>query len=191
MENAIGLLRIRVRRGINLVARDCSSSDPYVTVTMASQKLKTKVVKNNCNPEWNDELTLAILSPDTPVILSVYDKDKFSKDDAMGDADVDIQPMFECRKMELRGVASGTVLTRAEPNRRNCLAEQSEVICKDGKILQDMKLRLKNAQSGQVVIQLEWIDIIMGLYNVILEDVNITIQWILSYSNINLFCNFT
>lgn len=37
MENLVGLLRIRVKRGINLVSRDSNTSDPFVVVTMGSQ----------------------------------------------------------------------------------------------------------------------------------------------------------
>lgn len=33
------------------------------------QKLKTRVVKNNCNPEWNDELTLSIEDLNVPINL--------------------------------------------------------------------------------------------------------------------------
>lgn len=33
------------------------------------QKLKSFTVKNNCNPEWNEELTLAIENPNEPVNL--------------------------------------------------------------------------------------------------------------------------
>jgi Ca2+-dependent lipid-binding protein len=33
------------------------------------QKLKTRVVKNNCNPEWNEELTLSVRDVKTPIHL--------------------------------------------------------------------------------------------------------------------------
>lgn len=33
----MGLLRIRVQRGINLAVRDTRSSDPYVVITMGNQ----------------------------------------------------------------------------------------------------------------------------------------------------------
>lgn len=33
------------------------------------QKLKTRHVKNDCNPAWNDELTLAITDVDVPINL--------------------------------------------------------------------------------------------------------------------------
>lgn len=36
------------------------------------QKLKTRGVENSCNPEWNDELTLAINDPNQPVNLVSY-----------------------------------------------------------------------------------------------------------------------
>lgn len=97
----MGLLRIRVKRGMNLVSRDSQSSDPFVVVTMGSQvhtntlcfsltynsqelllylvffvnlvqTLKTHRVENNCNPEWNDELTLAFNDHNQPVILVSY-----------------------------------------------------------------------------------------------------------------------
>ncbi|CAM8927711.1 unnamed protein product [Rhodiola kirilowii] len=37
MDSVLGLLRIRVKRGINLAIRDISSSDPYVVVKMGRQ----------------------------------------------------------------------------------------------------------------------------------------------------------
>jgi hypothetical protein len=36
------------------------------------QKLKTKVVRKNLNPEWNNELTLSISDTHTPVHLVCY-----------------------------------------------------------------------------------------------------------------------
>ena len=37
MDSLLGLLRIRVKRGINLAVRDVRSSDPYVVVKMGKQ----------------------------------------------------------------------------------------------------------------------------------------------------------
>lgn len=33
------------------------------------QKLKTRVIKKNINPEWNDDLTLSIVDPKLPVSI--------------------------------------------------------------------------------------------------------------------------
>ncbi|WJX38254.1 Arginase, catabolizes arginine to ornithine and urea [Trifolium repens] len=129
MENLLGLLKIHVQRGVNLAIRDVVSSDPYVVIKMGKQKLKTKVVKKNLNPEWNDELTLSISDPRTPIHLHVYDKDTFSMDDKMGDAEFDIGPFVEAVKMRLEGLPNGTIVTRVQPSRQNYLAEESHIVC--------------------------------------------------------------
>lgn len=33
------------------------------------QKLKTRVVKDTCNPDWNEEMTLAIVDIEAPIKL--------------------------------------------------------------------------------------------------------------------------
>ncbi|XP_057530487.1 protein C2-DOMAIN ABA-RELATED 7-like [Amaranthus tricolor] len=159
MANVIGLLKIRVIKGINLVVKDANSSDPYVIVSMGSQKLKTRHVKNDCNPEWNDELTLAIYDVDAPINLIVYDKDTFTADDEMGEASIDIKPYVECLKANLGDLPSGTVIDKIFPSRDNCLADVSKIIWKDGKLVQDMILRLKKAETGEVEIQIEWVKV--------------------------------
>ncbi|KAJ7960101.1 C2 domain containing protein [Quillaja saponaria] len=91
MENLLGLLRIHVHRGVDLAVRDVRSSDPYV-VFKTGKQVKTRVVKKNTNPEWNEDLTLSIADPNLPIKLYVYDKDTFSLDDKMGDAEFEIGP---------------------------------------------------------------------------------------------------
>lgn len=159
MENLLGLLRIRVKRGVNLAVRDVRSSDPYVVVKMAKQKLKTRVIKKDVNPEWNEDLTLSVSDPSIPVKLTVYDHDTFSKDDKMGDAEFDIKPFIEALKMNLQGLPSGTVITRVQPSRQNCLVEESRVIWSEDRVVQDMCLRLRNVECGEVEIQLQWINL--------------------------------
>ncbi|KAL3818612.1 hypothetical protein ACJIZ3_004517 [Penstemon smallii] len=159
MDNLLGLLRIRVKRGINLAVRDVRSSDPYVVVKMGKQRLKTRVIRKDTNPEWNEDLTLSISGHDEPIFLTVYDHDTFSMDDKMGDAEFDVRPFIGALKMNLRGLPNGTVITKIQPSRSNCLAEESSVILKDGKVVQDMRLRLKNVECGEVELQLQWIDV--------------------------------
>nr|DAD32448.1 TPA_asm: hypothetical protein HUJ06_011299 [Nelumbo nucifera] len=77
----------------------------------------------------------------------------------MGDADIDIKPFLEAVKIHLVNLPSGTMIQSVQPNRQNCLAEESCFIWKDGKVVQDMYLRLKNVESGEVELQLQWIDI--------------------------------
>lgn len=37
MENLLGLLRVRIKRGVNLAVRDVRSSDPYLVIKMYNQ----------------------------------------------------------------------------------------------------------------------------------------------------------
>ncbi|XP_031093705.1 protein C2-DOMAIN ABA-RELATED 4-like [Ipomoea triloba] len=159
MENLLGLLRIRIYRGVNLAIRDVLSSDPYVIVRMGKQKLKTSVVKRNVNPEWNEDLTLSISDPNLPITLQVYDKDRFSFDDKMGDAEFDITTFVEAVKMHFQNIPSGTIITKIKPSRVNCLAEESSIVWEDGKVVQNMVLRLRNVECGELELQLQWIDI--------------------------------
>ncbi|XP_020215321.1 protein C2-DOMAIN ABA-RELATED 9 [Cajanus cajan] len=160
-DNILGLLKLRIKRGINLAIRDARASDPYVVVKMGEQKLKTRVIKNNCNPEWNEELTLSIKDVKTPIHLTVYDKDTFSVDDKMGEADIDLKPYFECVQMglNLTQLPNGCSLKRVQPGRTNCLADESSCIWQDGKIVQEMILRLRNVERGEVVVEIQWVDI--------------------------------
>ncbi|KAL6219485.1 hypothetical protein ACLB2K_007244 [Fragaria x ananassa] len=159
MEHLLGLLRIRVQRGRNLAVRDFRSSDPYIVVKMGKQKLKTRVVKKSVNPEWNEDLTLSISDSSHPIHIAVYDKDTFTQDDKMGDAEIEIGPFLEAIRMRLDGVANGMVASRVEPSKENCLAEQSCIIYSDGNIIQNMTVRLRNVESGEVELQLQWINI--------------------------------
>ncbi|CAI9752962.1 unnamed protein product [Fraxinus pennsylvanica] len=159
MENSLGLLRIHVIRGINLAKRDARSSDPYVLVKMANQKLKTRVVKKNVNPEWNDELTLSIADPNLPIKLEVYDRDTFTRDDKMGDAEFDIKTFVEVVRMRLQKIPSGTIITKIKPTRQNCLAGESPITWENQKVIQHMFLRLRNVECGEIELQLQWIEI--------------------------------
>ncbi|KAL2462999.1 Calcium-dependent lipid-binding (CaLB domain) family protein [Forsythia ovata] len=159
MDGMLGLLRVRIKRGVNLAIRDVVTSDPYVVVKMGKQKLKTRVIKKDINPEWNEDLTLSVADPNIPIKLTVYDHDTFSMDDKMGDAEFDIKPFMEALRIKLDGLPCGTVITRVQPCRSNCLSEETSVIWKDGKVIQDMILRLRNVESGEVELQLQWINL--------------------------------
>ncbi|KAK8558203.1 hypothetical protein V6N13_073876 [Hibiscus sabdariffa] len=161
MDSLMGLLRIHVKRGVNLAVRDARSSDPYVVVKMGKQRLKTRMVKRDVNPEWNEELTLSMTDPN--ILQSnwqtVYDHDTFTKDDKMGDAEFEVSSYIEAlrKHTNLEEISNGTMLSRLQPNSSNCLAEESLIYLNEGKILQDLVLRLGNVECGEVEIQLEWI----------------------------------
>lgn len=92
-------------------------------------------------------------------LQTVYDHDTFSLDDKMGDAEFDIKPFIEAVKMGLQGLPDGTIITKVPASRSNCLSEESCVVWKDGKVVQDMCLRLRNVECGEVEIELQWINV--------------------------------
>ena len=91
----------------------------------------------------------------------VYDKDTFSFDDKMGDAEFEIAPFLKALKMrfQLQGLPDGVIISKVEVNRQNCLAEESKIFLSNGKVVQDMVLRLRNVECGEVELQLQWIDV--------------------------------
>ncbi|XP_006346893.1 protein C2-DOMAIN ABA-RELATED 2-like isoform X2 [Solanum tuberosum] len=128
MENQLGLLRVRIIRGINLAIRDLRSSDPYVVVTMGKQQ--------------------------------VYDKDTFSYDDKMGDAELDVVPFIDAVRMtRFKNIPNGVILSRIMPNRQNCYSEESCIVYENGKVVQNVFLRLRNVECGEIQLQLQWIDV--------------------------------
>ncbi|KMZ69678.1 C2 domain-containing protein-like [Zostera marina] len=166
MANLLGLLKVKVIRGVKLVVRDSVASDPYLIVRHNNHKLKTRVVKKNVNPEWNEELTLSIVDAKEKIKIEVFDWDKFSFDDPMGVATIDIQPFVEAIKNLTAAAKAGgdlppnnTIIRTILPCRDNDLADSSRIYFSNGKFLQDIVLRLRSVESGEVEIQLMWVDI--------------------------------
>lgn len=226
MDNVLGLLRIRVKRGVNLVVRDAvsNSSDPYVVVALGEQVSCESVNWICSNPKfwkgkWNFQIwvicdyffcrnwklalwrktvtpcgMMNLLSPFTMLLLryysyvyhyhyhyqtivlrrsiylsflpwfcksvqTVYDKDTLTGDDKMGDAEFDLKLLLDCHNLGLSNLPTPTTISRVQAMRNNCLADESLIVWKDGKIVQDMILRLRNVESGEVEIQIEWIQI--------------------------------
>lgn len=87
----------------------------------------------------------------------VFDHDTFSADDIMGEAEVDIQPMITS------AMAYGDAARFANmqigkwlKSHDNALIEDSTVNIVDGKVKQDVQLKLQNVESGTVDLELEW-----------------------------------
>lgn len=96
------------------------------------------------------------------LLQSVYDKDTFSFDDPMGKAEFDIRSLFEVAKMDLKGFPDGSVITKEMPKRHNCLAEESVIRLENGSVVQDMCLRLRNVERGEIELQLKWMNVSNG-----------------------------
>lgn len=84
----------------------------------------------------------------------MYDKDRFSRDDEMGDVEIDIQPLVDASRMDTEFVLDGATVKIVEPSNENCLVEKSYIQYKGGNMVQDMILRLRNVECGEVELQL-------------------------------------
>ena len=75
-----GNLHLEINQAKDLVKEDImGKSDPYAVVTYSDDKVKTKTVKNNQNPEWGFETDIPI-DPNGPTNLKieVFDDDKLA-----------------------------------------------------------------------------------------------------------------
>lgn len=159
MVEFIGLIKVNVVKGTNLAVRDVMTSDPYVILSLGNQSVKTRVIKNNLNPVWNEKLMLSI--PDTipPLKLLVYDKDTFSTDDFMGEAEIDIQPLVSAaRATEISSLDESVPLCHwkaASQENANAVVREGIITQEDGKVKQQITLKLQKVERGVLEIELE------------------------------------
>ncbi|CAL1405943.1 unnamed protein product [Linum trigynum] len=160
MVEFIGLLKVKVAKGTNLAVRDMLSSDPYVILNLGKQTVQTTVARSNLNPVWDEELMLSVPQDYGTVKLRVFDYDTFSADDIMGEAAIDLQPLINSAMAygdpEMFGnMQIGKWLKSAD----NALIEDSTVNIVDGKVKQQVFLKLQNVESGELEVELEWLSL--------------------------------
>ncbi|KAI3445125.1 hypothetical protein Pfo_001790 [Paulownia fortunei] len=156
MVEFVGLINVNIVRGTNLAVRDMVSSDPYVILSLGNQSMKTRVIKNNLNPVWNERLMLSIPENVPPLKLLVYDKDTFSTDDFMGDAEIDIQPLLSAAKAsESSSISEPMQLGIWKASIENTLVRDGVITLEDGRVKQDIAIKLQNVERGVLEIELE------------------------------------
>ena len=95
------MLKIMIKRAIGLKAADINvlsrnSSDPYVIIKCGAQEKKSRVVQRSLDPEWNEVLELEGTLEELVshgLLLKVFDKDTFTKDDPLGEVQVNIDAL--------------------------------------------------------------------------------------------------
>ncbi|XP_059302716.1 probable ADP-ribosylation factor GTPase-activating protein AGD11 isoform X4 [Lycium ferocissimum] len=156
MVEFIGLIKVNVVRGTNLAVRDVVTSDPYVILSLGSQSVKTRVIKNNLNPVWNEKLMLSIPENIPPLKVLVYDKDTFTTDDFMGEAEIDIQPLVTAAKASENSTLSESMpLGKWKASKDNTLVKDGLISLIDGKVKQEISVKLQNVERGVLEIELE------------------------------------
>ena len=144
MVEFVGLIKVNVVKGTNLAVRDVVTSDPYVVLALGQQSVRTRVIKNNLNPIWNESLMLSIPEQIPPLKVFVYDKDKFTTDDFMGEAEIDIQPLVSAAKAyENSTITESMQLGKWIAGQENTLVKDGIISLADGKVKQEISLKLK------------------------------------------------
>ncbi|XP_076913235.1 putative ADP-ribosylation factor GTPase-activating protein AGD11 [Bidens hawaiensis] len=146
MVEFIGLIKVSVVKGTNLAVRDMMTSDPYVILSLGNQSVKTRVIKSNLNPVWNEKLMLSIPNTMPPLKVIVYDKDTFKADDFMGDAEIDIQPLVSAAK-----ASENTEVDESSQQQ----GKDGFVTVSKGIVKQEIALKLQNVEKGVLQIELE------------------------------------
>uniref|UniRef100_A0A7S1TL19 C2 domain-containing protein n=1 Tax=Erythrolobus australicus TaxID=1077150 RepID=A0A7S1TL19_9RHOD len=127
-----------------------SLSDPYCRLTVDGQEIaKTHVVDNNLSPVWHTQVRLHLQGQVDPRAVvfnfSLYDKDKFTKDDFLGHYEMTLEEM-------LSAAAQGThtyMLERRKHRRDKVTGSLTlEVTARDGAAAEDgdLKWHFQNAR---------------------------------------------
>ncbi|KAH9033190.1 C2 domain-containing protein [Lactarius deliciosus] len=71
--------------------------DPFVEVTIGEQVQRTRVIQHTRDPFWNEQLPFHVRQHDLslPIRLTVFDRDKFTADDYVGEAEINIASLVE------------------------------------------------------------------------------------------------
>lgn len=91
-------------------------------------------------------------------LQQVYDYDTFSADDIMGEAEIDLQPLItSAMAFGDAGMFSNMQIGKWLKSHDNALISDSTVNIVDGKVKQEIALKLQNVESGELDLELEWL----------------------------------
>lgn len=86
----------------------------------------------------------------------VYDKDTFTTDDFMGEAEIDIQPLVTAAKASENSTLSESIqLGKWKASKDNTLVKDGMISLIDGKVKQEISVKLQNVERGVLEIELE------------------------------------
>ncbi|KAL0379568.1 UNVERIFIED_CONTAM: Elicitor-responsive protein 3 [Sesamum angustifolium] len=92
-----GTLEVVLVSAIGLENTDfLANMDPYVILTCQSQEKKSKVASGQgSSPKWNEAFLFTVSSGAKELNIRILDKDNFTADDVVGEANIPLEPVFE------------------------------------------------------------------------------------------------
>ncbi|KAK2906311.1 extended synaptotagmin-3 [Channa argus] len=115
-----GVVRVHLLEARDLVAKDTymmglvkGKSDPYVKLRVGNRNFKSKTIKQNLNPVWNEVYEfVAHEAPGQELEMELYDEDT-DKDDFLGKYNLDLGEVKKEKEMDqwfrLEGIETGEV----------------------------------------------------------------------------------
>ncbi|XP_038138862.1 extended synaptotagmin-3 [Cyprinodon tularosa] len=115
-----GVVRVHVLEARDLMAKDTymmglvkGKSDPYATVRVGNRHFKTKTIKENLHPRWNEVYEFVVHeAPGQELEVELYDEDR-DKDDFLGSYNMDLGEIKREKEMDqwftLEGATSGEI----------------------------------------------------------------------------------
>ncbi|XP_021888466.1 probable ADP-ribosylation factor GTPase-activating protein AGD13 [Carica papaya] len=101
---------------------------------------------------------IGLLNVKSKDYLQVFDHDTFSADDIMGEAEIDIQPLITSAMAFGDPEMFGNMqIGKWLKSHDNALLEDSIINIVDGKVRQEVSLKLQNVESGDLELDLEWL----------------------------------
>uniref|UniRef100_A0A3Q2P2V1 Extended synaptotagmin-3 n=1 Tax=Fundulus heteroclitus TaxID=8078 RepID=A0A3Q2P2V1_FUNHE len=102
-----GVVRVHVLEARDLVAKDTfmmglvkGKSDPYTTLRVGNRHFKTKTVKENLHPKWNEVYEFVVHeAPGQELEVELYDEDR-DKDDFLGRYNLDLGDVKREKEMD-------------------------------------------------------------------------------------------
>ena len=116
VDQAIGVIAVTMHGATSLKNPDklSGSPDPYAVVSINSRDAlgKTKIVKENANPHWNETVYIIITSLKDSLTIQVFDWNEYRKDKDLGTATFpleQLQEIYEHENLQLEVKANGKV----------------------------------------------------------------------------------
>ncbi|XP_044927784.1 extended synaptotagmin-1 isoform X2 [Mustela putorius furo] len=147
MEN---VLRIHVLEAQDLIAKDRflgglvkGKSDPYVKLKLAGRSFRSRVVREDLNPRWNEVFEVIVTSiPGQELDIEVFDKD-LDKDDFLGRCKVSLTAVLNTGFLDewlaLEDVPSGRLHLRLERLTPQPTAAELEEVLQVNSLIQTQK----------------------------------------------------
>lgn len=108
------LLLVRVIEARCLPAMDLNGlSDPYVRLQLGKQRGKTKVIRKNLNPVWDENFRFVVGDLGDELTISVLDEDKYFSDDFVGQVKVPLWKVLDAENLTL-----GTAWYQLQPKNK-------------------------------------------------------------------------